>query len=212
MKIKTCVVGCMSTNCYLVINEETKETIVIDPGDQAEKMKELIQEKGLVPVGILLTHGHFDHIMAVPDLVNTYGIKVFAASPEDTLLSDDKLNSSAMIRRRFTLSADILLEDEEKLDLGGISFKTIYTPGHTSGGICYYIENEKVIFTGDTLFFESVGRTDFPTGDMRSLLHSIEQRLLVLPEEVKVYPGHGETTSIGHEKKNNPFIKEYLGD
>ena len=206
MRIETCVVGVMSANCYLLINDKLKETVIIDPGDQADIIKRKIEELGVKPVGILLTHGHFDHIMAAPELAEEYQIKIYAAEAEAQLLSDDKTNCSGMIRRRFTLKADILLKNEESINLADINIKIIDTPGHTVGGACYYIEDQNVLFSGDTLFFESVGRTDFPTGDIRSLLNSIEQRLLVLPDEVKVYPGHGDTTTIGHEKNNNPFI------
>ena len=113
-----------------------------------------------------------------------------------------------MIRQNYELEVDILLEDNEKVNLAGFDIEVIHTPGHTQGGVCYYIEDEGVLFSGDTLFADSIGRTDLPTGDIRALRNSIIKRLFVLPEEVEVYPGHGAKTTIGHEKAHNPFILE----
>ena len=209
MIIKTCVVGVMSTNCYLLINENTKEAVVIDPGAQSSLIISKITDLNLKPVAILLTHGHFDHIMAAEDLAETYNIKIYASEEETELLSDCSLNCSNLIRTNFTLEADILLVNGEIISLAGFDIEVIGTPGHTNGGVSYYIEDEGVVFTGDTLFFESIGRTDFPTGDIRSLSNSIVKHLFTLPEEVIAYPGHGDVTSIKHEKTNNLFMLEY---
>ena len=161
------------------------------------------------PVAILLTHGHFDHVMAAKELSNEFAIDIYVAKPEASVLSDSSLNGSNLIRQKFTLEADVLVDKNEIIRLADMDIKVIYTPGHTQGGVCYYIEDQEVLFSGDTLFFESVGRTDFPTGDNRSLMHSISSQILTLPESIKVYPGHGEETTIGHEKENNLFIREY---
>lgn len=209
MIIETCVVGVTATNCYLLINNITKETVVIDPGAQSSTIILKIDELDLKPVAILLTHGHFDHIMAAKEVAKEYDIEIYAPKSEEAILKDASLNCSNLIRRNFTLTADVLLEDHEVVNLAGIDIETIYTPGHTVGGASYYIEDKEVIFCGDTLFFESIGRTDLPMGDIRSLRHSIVEYIFVLPDDVTVYPGHGATTSIGHEKEYNPYIREY---
>ena len=209
MIIEKCVVGVMATNCYLLTNQTSKETVIIDPGAQFNIIKSKINNLQLKPVAILLTHGHFDHIMAAKELSNEFSIDIHVAKPEASVLSDSSLNCSNLIRQNFTLDADVLLENNEIITLADIDIEVIYTPGHTHGGACYYIKDQEVLFSGDTLFFESVGRTDFPTGDVRSLMHSISSQLLTLPESVKAYPGHGEETTIGHERANNFFIQEY---
>lgn len=209
MLIETCVVGVTSTNCYLLINETTNETVIIDPGDQSDLIISKITELEVEPVGILLTHGHFDHIMATNKIARTYDLKIYSTGPELSLLSDESFNCSNMIRHHYLVEPDVLLEDREIISLAGMDIEVIYTPGHTKGGACYYVEDEGVLFSGDTLFRESIGRTDLPTGDIRALRHSIVSHLFVLPNEVKVYPGHGFPTSIGHEKANNPFVLEY---
>lgn len=209
MIIETCVVGVMSTNCYLLINETRNEAVVIDPGAQPELIKTKLEEFNVTPMAILLTHGHFDHIMAAFSLAKEYDIKIHAGRPEERLLADASLNCSSLVQQDIVLETEVLLDDREILNLAGINIEVIYTPGHTKGGVSYYIEDQGVLFCGDTLFYESIGRTDLPTGDIRSLLYSIEQHLFVLPEDVVVYPGHGQATSIGHEKVSNPFTLEY---
>jgi len=208
MKIQSYVLGMVNTNCYIIFNESTNEALIIDPPDQAPALKVKIEELGLSPVAILLTHGHFDHIMAAGDLAAAFGIPVLAGEDEKALLEDYNLNGSRMVRKNYTLSADRFLKDKEELILGGMRIKVIHTPGHTAGGVCYYFEKEKVLISGDTLFLESIGRTDLPTGDQYTLLESIRRKLMVLPEEVLVYPGHGDKTTIGYEKMHNPFIGE----
>lgn len=208
MKIQSYVIGMVSTNCYIIFNESTNEALIIDPPDQAPALKVKIEELELSPVAILLTHGHFDHIMAAGDLAAAFGIPVLAGEDEKTLLEDYNLNGSRMVRKNYTLSADRFLKDKEELILGGMRIKVIHTPGHTAGGVCYYFEEEKVLISGDTLFLESIGRTDLPTGDQYTLLESIRRKLMVLPEEVFVYPGHGDKTTIGYEKIHNPYIGE----
>ena len=199
MKIITIVVGMVQTNCYLVVDENNNEAAVIDPGGNPVLIESKIEELGLRPVGILLTHGHFDHIMAVDALRTTYKIPIFAGEAEKDLLADAKLNGSGMVRKNITLEAD------EWLLNGAFIFglKVIHTPGHTAGSVCFYHQNENVLFSGDTLFRESFGRTDFPTGDFEMLKNSIKQKLFTLPENTAVYPGHGEKTGIGYEKKKN---------
>jgi glyoxylase-like metal-dependent hydrolase (beta-lactamase superfamily II) len=208
MKIQTYVLGMVSTNCYIIFNESTNEALIIDPPDQAPALKVKIEELDLSPVAILLTHGHFDHIMAAGDLAAAFGIPVLAGEDEKALLEDYNLNGSRMVRKNYTLSADRFLKDKEEFTLGGMRIKVIHTPGHTAGGVCYYFEEDKVLISGDTLFLESIGRTDLPTGDQDTLLESIRRKLMILPEEVFVYPGHGDKTTIGYEKIHNPYIGE----
>ncbi len=206
MKIEQYCVGQVQTNCYFAINEDTKETLIVDPGDSAPLLAGKIKDQGLKPQAVLLTHGHFDHAMAAEELAGMFGIKVYAHEREKETLEQPGINVSSMIGRRDSYHADVFVKDGEKLQLAGMELKVLHTPGHTEGGCCYYIEKEQVLFSGDTLFCQSVGRTDFPRGSMSQLVRSIKEKLLPLPDEVKVYPGHMGPTTIGMERVGNPFI------
>ncbi len=209
MKIRSMTVGPVETNVYFPVNEETGETVIIDPGDEAERILDFLKKEGWKPAGILLTHGHFDHIAAVPELRKALDLKVYAGKREERLLGDGELNESlTFLRRSITVKPDRLLSDGEEFELAGLSFRMIDTPGHTEGSCCYYMEKEKVLFSGDTLFEGSVGRTDFATGSMQVLLQSLEEKLAPLPDEVQVFPGHGGATTIGDEKKWNPYWRK----
>lgn len=208
MKIQSYVLGVIKTNCYIISNEKTNEAIILDPADNGEEIIKVLEEQKLIPIAILLTHGHFDHIMGAKDLKQRYEMPVYASLAEKDLVADVKMNGALLIRKIFTLVPDLYLNDGEELNLAGINIKVIHTPGHTIGGVCYYIEEESVLFSGDTLFHESVGRTDLPTGNTGLLLESIRQKLFVLQDDVKVYPGHGDTTTIGHERTRNPYFNE----
>lgn len=207
MMIENLVLGPVSTNCYFIINEETKETIIVDPADKPERINAKISGEQLMPVAILLTHGHFDHIMAVEELSRTYTIPYYIHEQEAELLESPDLNGAFMLRSNISVKRDKVFQDKEVLNLGGMNFEIIHTPGHTAGSACFYLSEEGVLFSGDTLFFESVGRTDLPTGNNVIILKSLREKLFELPEETKVYPGHGMTTTIGHEKNNNPFLR-----
>ena len=195
------VLGDVGTNCYLVINDDTKEAVLIDPADCADKIEQMISENGVTLKAILLTHGHYDHITAADDIRKMYDVKIYASCDEAELLLDTHKNLSAHSRKVVTLKADVLHKDGDILELAGINIEVKHTPGHTIGGSCYYIKEAGMLFSGDTLFAESVGRTDFPTGSMSQIVHSIKDKLMNLPEDTKVFPGHGESTSIGYEKK-----------
>lgn len=207
MEIKNLVLGPVSTNCYFLINEETKETILIDPADKAERIYDKLLGEQLMPVAILLTHGHFDHIMAVEEIARKYSIPYYIHEQEADLLENPDLNGAFMLRSNIAAKRDQILKDSEILTLAGFSIEVIHTPGHTAGSVCYYLQKEKVLLSGDTLFYESLGRTDLPTGSRAAILKSLQERLFELPEDTKVYPGHGMTTTIGHEKNNNPFLR-----
>lgn len=208
MKIECMVLGAVATNCYFVINEETKETIVIDPADRADVILKKATEEGLTLKAVFLTHGHGDHIMAVPELREKTGIPVYACRAEEELLADPGQNlSTGLFGKPLSLKADVLTEDGQELTAAGMKFRVLSTPGHTPGGCCYYSEEEGVLFSGDTLFCGSVGRTDFPGGSMGTLVRSISEKLMPLPDETKVYPGHQEETAIGDERRWNPFIR-----
>lgn len=204
-KIERIVLGMVSTNCYFVYKEKTGEAIVFDPADQGEQIYELLQENHITVKAIMLTHGHFDHIMGVKALQQLSGCKVYAAEEEKDLLENASLNCSNQIGRPYTLSADNYSADLQILDICGFRIQVIHTPGHTKGSTCYYFINENILISGDTLFETSIGRTDLPTGSQSALIHSIKDKLFILDDNVKVYPGHGEETTIGYEKKYNPY-------
>ena len=206
MEMKHYCVGQVATNSYFAINEETKEMLVIDPGDSAQMLAEKIKKEGLKPKAVLLTHGHFDHAMAAEELAELFGIPVYAHEAEKDTLEDSGKNVSIMIGRRDSYHADVYVRDGEVLQLAGMELKVLHTPGHTAGGCCYYLEKEKVLFSGDTLFCQSVGRTDFPGGSMSKLVRSIKEKLMALPDEVRVYPGHMGLTTIGTERARNPYL------
>ena len=206
IEIKSMTLGMVATNCYLIINKETKEALLIDPADNALRISNVIEENVCTLKAILLTHGHFDHIMALNELKKRYNVPVYAHEEEEDVLKQSSLNMSGMIGQIYTTQADIYVKDGEHLKLAGLDIIVLHTPGHTKGGVCYYLPEEKVLMSGDTLFHCSIGRTDFPTGSMSQLVRSVKEQLFVLPDDVQVYPGHDSVTSIGYEKQNNPFF------
>lgn len=201
IKITSLSLGSMQTNCYVVWEENRQECIIIDPAAEAGKIKETIEKLGLTPVALLLTHGHFDHIGAVAALLRFYKLPVFAMAEEAMLCGDTGLNLSQAFGMPITLTISDYLSDGSVLELGGMEIEVIHTPGHTEGSCCFYLEAEGVLFSGDTLFYESHGRTDFPTGSERKIADSIRNKLLELPGDVRVYPGHGTDTTIKDEAK-----------
>lgn len=206
LKINQYVVGAVQTNCYFAINQETNEVLVIDPGDNAKQLAERIRQEKLKPVAVLLTHGHFDHAGGAAELAEEWQIPVYAHEDEKETLVDPKLNVSWMMGREERFSADEFVKDEQELDLAGFHIRVLHTPGHTVGGCCYYLPYEDVVFSGDTLFCMSVGRTDFPKGSMSAIVRSIKEKLMVLPEHTKVYPGHNDVTTIENERMYNPYL------
>lgn len=204
--MKTFVLGTVQTNCYIISNKETKEAIVFDPADSAEKIVQYLNENDLVCKGILLTHGHFDHIMAAEELSEKTHASIYAHEAEAELLGNRKLNGGALFGAKCTLKPDVLLKDQETLTMAGFVIKVLHTPGHTVGGACYYFTEYETLISGDTLFYECIGRTDLPTGDGKVIVESIREQLMRLDDQVKVYPGHGKATTIGHEREYNYYI------
>ena len=177
----------------------------MDPGDNGAYILNKCREYGIIPEAIVLTHGHFDHILAVEEIRRAFQeITVYAAEKEAKLLGDSRLNMTGSYGTGFSLRPDRLVKDGDVLELAGLKWQVIETPGHTAGSMCLWIEEEDVLISGDTLFAESLGRTDFPTGSSADIIRSIKERLFVLPEDTMVYPGHGEPTTIRHEKAHNP--------
>ena len=206
LKIGRMTLGVCQTNCYFVYREGEKEVLLFDPADQGGQIFQSLREHGFQVKAILLTHGHFDHIWGSKELRELSGTRIYAYIGEKEVLENAELNVSAQAGRPYSVEADVYVQDGEVLDFGDMKCKLIATPGHTKGSCCYYFEEDGILIAGDTLFRESVGRTDFPTGSMSRIVRSVKEKLICLPDSVKVYPGHGETTSIGFEKENNPFL------
>lgn len=207
MQVEHLAVGPVQTNCYLAINKETKEAIIIDPGDDADRIGMRLKQLEAKPVAILLTHGHFDHAGAAKTLAAQYDILVYAHEKEAETLEDSRMNlSGPLAGGATTYHVDVFLKDEQELTLAGLHMRVLFTPGHTPGGCCYYFPREDVIFSGDSLFCGSVGRTDFPGGSMRTLVDSVRTKLMSLPENTIVYPGHDIETTIEQERMYNPFL------
>lgn len=206
LDLQKCILGMVYTNCYFLKNKETGELLLIDPAASPEKISEKIEEMQAKPAGILLTHGHYDHILAVEDIRKKYGIKVYACSEEQKMLLDPSINMSGFFGGGCSVRPDVLLKDLDVFTAAGFSIQMIHTPGHTVGSCCYYIEEEGVLFSGDTLFYGSVGRTDFPGGSTAEIVRSLHKLVDSLPEETEVYPGHDASTTIGYEKRYNPFV------
>lgn len=202
--IKTLVLGMCQTNCYLVYNRQTKDGWIIDPADRASFIMEQCETIGIKPHAILLTHGHFDHMSAAKEVKEYFNIPVYAGEKEKELLADAGMNLSSAWATAVTMEADIWVKDNDIIELAGYSIVAMETPGHTPGGVCYYIPEEEILFSGDTLFCESLGRTDFPGSSTADILHSIREKLFLLPKDTHVYAGHMGPTTIGHESMYNP--------
>ena len=207
MKIKKYVVGMIGTNCYLVINEETKESVMVDPGAYPAKVKNAVKEQGLKLKAVLLTHAHFDHIMGLSDVMEDVKVPVYVEEADLPMMTDGESNlSSTYVRGGYRFEEAVPVSDGQQLEIAGFQFRVIHTPGHTQGGVSYYVEKEGVLFSGDTLFCCSVGRSDFATSSTSALIRSIKEKLFLLPDETKVFPGHMGATTIGNEKVNNPYV------
>lgn len=206
MKVEKFVTGIISTNCYLAVNEETKQTVIIDPAACPSYLMSHIKNEELNIEAILLTHGHFDHIMGIDGFLEEFDAPVYVHENDGPLMTDPVLNQSGTYTAGYTYAGAEYIRDGQMLTLAGYTFQVLHTPGHTPGSVCYYVEAQKVLFSGDTLFQNSVGRTDFQLSSMSDLVRGITEKLMVLPDDVLVYPGHMGETTIGYEKEHNPFI------
>lgn len=206
MLLKTLVVGPIAANCYLLGCPQTNEGAVIDPGDEAEKILQAAREAGLQIRYIINTHGHVDHIGANHALKAATGASIMVHSDDAQFLVEPGKNLSTWTGTKVqSPPADTLLQEGDIISIGNtIKLEVIHTPGHTPGGIC--LKGEGVVFTGDTLFAGSIGRTDFPGGSHKQLLAAIKEKLFNLDDNLKVYPGHGPASSIGVERVENPFF------
>ena len=199
-------VGPFQENCYVIGDESSGAGAVVDPGDEAVRIALLVEQSGLEVGQIVITHAHIDHVGAVAALVDEYSCPVLMHAEAEPML--EQLPTQAMmmgLRFGKVPKVDRYVEDHEVLAVGGLQLRTLYTPGHAPGHLAFHTEG--MVLSGDALFAGSVGRVDLPGGSMEVLMRSIEQRLLTLPDETRVYPGHGPPTTIGEEKMNNPFLR-----
>jgi glyoxylase-like metal-dependent hydrolase (beta-lactamase superfamily II) len=204
MILETVVVGPFASNCYIVGSVSGKEGIIIDPGDEAGKILEKVGSLGLDIKLIVLTHGHMDHAGALKAVREATGVEVAMHTDDAKTLRSHSLAMAFGLFYPNPSPPDRFLRDGDVLDVGDVHFEVVHTPGHTPGGIC--LLGQGVVFSGDTLFNYGIGRTDLPGGSHHQLLESIRTRLLVLPDDTIVYPGHGSATTIGAERKGNPFL------
>lgn len=209
MKIDCLALGDFQTNCYVLRSSDTDtDCLIIDPGFNSEELVKFLQQESLTPKKILLTHGHCDHIAGIGLVRETFGnIPVSISENDATMLTSGRENLSMHMGSLIRFDpADETISHGDVIEMGQLKLQALATPGHTPGGMSFYDSQDKLVFCGDTLFAGSVGRVDFPGGDMNVLLQSIRQQLFTLPDDTKVYTGHGPTTTIGTEKQTNPYL------
>jgi len=206
-EVITIPVGALEVNCYIVWDESTREGFIIDPGADASDIEEAARAEGVIVRCVLNTHGHFDHVGADGAVKAAFGAPV-AIHPDDAPLMADAHEHGIFfgVDTPQQPAPDILLRDAQEMEFGPLRVRVIHTPGHTRGGVCFFMKEEGLLFTGDTLFAGSVGRTDFEGGSMEALMDSISRKLLPLGDKVKVLPGHGPSSTIGEEREINPFL------
>jgi len=205
MILETVCVGQMQVNCYILASGPNSRAIIIDPGDEKQKIERVLKKYNLKPEFVINTHGHIDHI----GCDDKFGVPVYIHRQDSVLLESPELNLSAFFASSFSLKSNIkILEDKDNIELGQIQLEVIHVPGHTPGGISLIMKKpkDKILFSGDTLFYHGIGRTDFPGANETLLIKSIKMRLFTLSDDTIVYPGHGPSSTIGEEKNNNPFL------
>lgn len=206
MKLYRMALGSLGTNCYIVNAETTNQCYIIDPGAEGESLVKALKDNEMKPLGVLLTHGHGDHIGGVQAIVDAFHIPIYIHKADEEFLTDPSLNLSAHMGLDIRVTGEVkLIKEDDVISWDGLSFTVIETPGHTPGGVCFY--GEGILLAGDTLFQNSVGRTDFPYSNFKDLEKGIKEKLYVLPDDTTVYPGHGPETSIGLEKQYNSFVR-----
>lgn len=207
MRITNLPSGALQANTYLAVDEKTNEGFIVDPGGYNKVLTKEVRDNDVNIKYIILTHGHSDHICGVNEHKAEFpDAKIVAYKDEEAMLENPNLNQSPGFGVPYSTKADILVSDGDELKVGDVTLKFIHTPGHTEGGMCIYVKEAKALFSGDTLFRQSIGRTDFPGGSYKEIMDSICKKLFLLPDDTNVFPGHMGTTSIGFEKENNPFV------
>ena len=207
MRITNLPSGALQANTYLAVDEKTNEGFIVDPGGYNKVLTKEVRDNDVNIKYIILTHGHSDHICGVNEHKAEFpDAKIVAYKDEEAMLENPNLNQSPGFGVPYSTKADILVSDGDELKVGDVTLKFIHTPGHTEGGMCIYVKEAKAIFSGDTLFRQSIGRTDFPGGSYKEIMDSIRKKLFLLPDDTNVFPGHMGMTSIGFEKENNPFV------
>lgn len=199
MKIKRIPAGIYAANCYILIDEDTKEAAVIDPGGDADDIIKAVNDEGVVVKYILLTHGHTDHTGGAEEIKREYNAPIYISKEDYNMIEEGQYMYGEIAGK-----IDGYIEESETFEIGKLKIKFIHTPGHTPGGMCFLVNG--VLFTGDTLFAGSIGRTDFAGGDFDTIIKSIKNKLMILPEDTNVLPGHGAESTIGREKVHNPFL------
>ena len=201
------VLGDLITNCYVIADEETKNAVLFDAADNAEKILTFIKKKGLTLKKIILTHAHFDHILALEDLKKATNAEICVHTEEEKYLSDPKLNLAGEHWSKLNIPrADCLFNDSDEIVVDSLKIKVIHTPGHTPGSSCFLVD--KVLMSGDTLFSGAIGRFDFPLGSYEDEIRSIKEKLMILEDDVKLCPGHGFASTIGKQRKDNMYLEE----